>query len=142
MFLVTRDEHTILLSPSTCLICEQSPQPGQVIVDTLRNFEQGARGPGRKYVCDSCIGELAATLGLSSGHGERVAKAENKAYAIAFETLRYRLREQAEELVKLVNEPLSNLREPIGAIETTVGTGQDSFEVERDIHVSRSAGIS
>lgn len=109
MNLVTRDETTILLSPSVCAICEQAPQEGTVLVDTLRNFEQGINGIGRKYVCESCVGELGSTLGLGSGHGERVALAENAAYARAFETLRHRLTEQTKELVKLVNEPLSNL---------------------------------
>ena len=74
MNLVTRDDTTILLSPSVCSICEQSPQPGSRLVDTLRNFEQGINGIGRKYVCESCVGELASAFGLSSGHGERVAQ--------------------------------------------------------------------
>lgn len=116
MQLVTRNEETILLNPSVCILCEQSPAPGSLVVDTLRNYSTGVNGVGRKYVCESCVGELAGTLGLSSGVGERIAKAENAAYARAFETLRYRLRENADELVKLVNEPLSNLdplQEPV-----------------------------
>lgn len=112
MNLVTRDDYTILLSPSICAICEQSPQPNTKLVDTLRNFEQGINGIGRKYVCESCVGELASAFGLSSGYGERVALAENAAYARAFETLKHKLVEQAAEFVKLINEPLSNL-EPI-----------------------------
>jgi hypothetical protein len=109
MLLVTRNDTTILLHPSTCYICEQNPQPGEVLVDTLRNYPAGINGTGRKYVCESCVGELAGTMGLSSGVGERIAKAENAAYARAFETLRHELRTQTDKLVALVNEPLSNL---------------------------------
>ena len=108
-----------LLRPNVCFICESFPPEGSVLVDTFRNYEQDTLRPlsGRKYVCESCVGELAGALGLSSGVGERVAKAENDAYRRAFETLRHRLRAQADELVALVTQPLSNLA-PVEPVQT------------------------
>lgn len=127
MLLVTRNDTNILLHPSICYICEQSPQPGETVVDTLRNYQDPLYGVGRKYICESCVGELGSVLGLGSGEGERIAKVENAAYARAFETLRHRLQDNADELIKLVNEPMSNL-DPLSDVK--VGEPEDDEEPE------------
>lgn len=52
------------LAPSICFICEESPQVD--VVDTARNNETPlpTKLRGRKYVCVSCITELAKFIGM------------------------------------------------------------------------------
>lgn len=117
-----------LLRPNICFLCETFPPEGTTLVDTFRNHEYGASPlNGRKYVCDSCAGELARALGYGSGHAEKVALAENEAYKRSFETLRYRVSEFAEELLEVARLPLS---------AHDAGPTYDSFEEEEDARFS------
>lgn len=54
------------LAPSVCFVCESAP-PELPMVDTGRNYDPAGTthlGPGRKYLCLSCIRDTAAVVGL------------------------------------------------------------------------------
>jgi hypothetical protein len=54
------------LAPSVCFICESAP-PGATFVDTARNYDPSGTthlGPGRKYLCSSCIRDTADVAGI------------------------------------------------------------------------------
>ena len=153
----------MLGAPNVCFICETFPPEGSSLVDTQRDHEYGNFRPlsGRKYVCESCVNELARVLGLSDGVRERVALETVDKYDRAYYELKWELKEFAARLEALVNRPLTSFTdtekyelieevldvleevdkiEPIGEIQRDSGVGQDSFEVEGEVHVSRGAG--
>ena len=153
----------MLGAPNVCFICETFPPEGSSLVDTQRDHEYGNFRPlsGRKYVCESCVNELARVLGLSDGVRERVALETVDRYDRAYYELKWELKEFAARLEALVNRPLTSFTdtekhelieevldvleevdkiEPIGEIQRDSGVGHDSFKVEREIHVSRGAG--
>jgi hypothetical protein len=97
-------------APNVCFICETFPQEGSSLVDTQRDHEYGNFRPlsGRKYVCESCVNELARAFGLSDGVRERVALETVDRYDRAYYELKWELKSFAERLEALVNRPLTS----------------------------------
>ncbi len=67
--------------PNLCLMCENTPEAGTNVVDTLRNLSIGGAPSndldqpaldltthlsGRKYICEACVYDLARTLGWTT----------------------------------------------------------------------------
>ena len=121
-------------APNVCFICESFPAEGSSLVDTQRDHEYGNFRPlsGRKYVCESCVNELARVLGLSDGVRERVALETVDKYDRAYYELKWELKEFAARLEALVNRPLNSFTdtEKVEPEEAADAVAQVEPEVE------------
>jgi len=90
-----------LLNPNVCFICEEFKQEGTPVVDTLRNYELGNHFTplaGRKYVCESCVVELGACVGLASADRIEQLEKDNVTYRAKIAELKKKLSTFAKEL--------------------------------------------
>jgi len=129
----------MLGAPNVCFICETFPPEGSSLVDTQRDHEYGNFRPlsGRKYVCESCVNELARVLGLSDGVRERVALETVDKYDRAYYELKWELKEFAARLEALVNRPLTSFTDTEKVEPEIVSLDLDEDEVwEEDVQVS------
>jgi hypothetical protein len=91
---------TCVLPPGLCFICETTPQEGDLVVDTGRNFYAAAPTnlDGRKYLCGGCISSAGKQIGLASDEALNKAAAERDIALGRLAALRDRCRALASEL--------------------------------------------
>ena len=121
-----------LMAPNVCFICEQWGQ--KTFVDTFYSYEQGTsvKLAGRKYVCESCVTELAKFFDLTPASVRDEAVNEAEACRSAIKNLRYRLDTFSKELADLSRKevfalqdfPETNSQEVVNApVEAAVAVG-------------------
>lgn len=78
-----------MLAPGACFLCELSPNEGEPVFDTARNFNPPAPSPldGRKYVCRGCGVFVAEAFGFVAAevavvNAERAADADARVAAV------------------------------------------------------------
>lgn len=89
------------LAPGVCFICELRPTEAQSAIDTRRDFNAG--GPcylnGRRYVCESCVKDMARAFGLIDAEKADALVIENDVLRQEVSAMKDRAKQIAEQIL-------------------------------------------